>query len=101
MYSLGSVHCGFPGMTVPRRVYVARSVRHQFRCFGMAHRAAGLDRVRLDARRPMAVPFRAYQAALELRRRHEFRDGPYVLHLLGALSAVETARGRVGGPVLF
>ncbi len=47
--------------------------------------------------RALAVPVGLYPAGGEFRRRHELRDVPDVLLLLRALSAVEAARGRLGG----
>ena len=62
----------------------------------LAHGAAGADHVRADAGIALAVSLGAHQAGREFRRRHELRDVPDVLLLLGALSAVEAARGRLG-----
>ncbi len=53
-----------------------------------------------DAGLALAVPVGPYQAARELRRRDELRDVPDVLLLLGALSVVEAARGRLGAALL-
>ena len=63
----------------------------------LAHGAAGADPVRPDARIAVAVSLGAHQAAREFRRRHELRDVSDVLLLLGALSVVEAARGRLRG----
>ena len=54
-----------------------------------------LVHVRADARIAVAVSLGPHQAGREFRRRHELRDVPDVLLLLGALSAVEAARGRL------
>ena len=70
-------------------------VRRDLRLERLAHRAAGAHPVRADAGIALAVPLGPYQAGGEFRRRHELRDVPDVLLLLGALSAVEAARGRL------
>ena len=58
--------------------------------------AAGADRVRADARIAVAVSVGLHQAGREFRRCDELRDVPDVLLLVGALSVVEAARGRLG-----
>ena len=55
---------------------------------------------RPHARRVVAVSVGLYPAGGEFRRRDEFRDVSDVLLFLGALSAVEAARGRLGISVL-
>ena len=83
-------------------VFLARlhPVRRDLRAERLALCAAGADRLRADARRALAVSLGLHQAGREFRRRDELRDVPDVLLLLGALSAVEAARGRLGGDLL-
>ena len=75
-------------------------LRRHLRSARLALRAAGADRVRIDAGRALAVSLGLYPPGREFRRRDEFRDVPDVLFLLGALSAVAAARGRLGGALL-
>ena len=60
----------------------------------LPHGAAGLHAVGPDARRARPVPVLGHPAARELRGRHELRDLPDVLCLLGALSALAHPRSR-------
>ncbi len=71
-------------------------VRRDLRADRLALRAAGADRVRADARVAVAVSVGLYPAGREFRRRDELRHVPDVLLLVGALSVVEAARGRLG-----
>ncbi len=88
----GTVAVGDHLLRVPRGLH---PVRRDLRADRLALRAAGADRLRADARRALAVSVGLHPAGGEFRRRHELRDVPDVLLLVGALSAVEAARGRL------
>ena len=80
-----------PGLRVPpRRLFLRRRAA----ALGLSHGAAGADPDRPDVRRARHAAVVDHQAAREFRRHHEFRDLPDVLRVVGALSAVEDARGK-------
>ena len=79
-------------LRVSRRLH---SLRRHVRTDRLACGVSGADRLRPDAWCAVAVPVGLYPPGGEFRRRDEFRDVSDVLLLLGALSAVAAARGRL------